>query len=97
MEIELETKDKAEVSFKAGDIVALKVDSNFNKTKEVHYYLIGKYNGYFLTDIKTGDICRAVKDDNMYFGRASLGMLLNVYGGKIYSGDNATLVMEESK
>lgn len=95
MEVEFKTKIKPK--FKGGDIVTMKVDSNFNKTKEVHYYLIGKYNGYFLTDIKTGDICRAVKDDNMYFGRASLGMLLNVYGGKIYSGDNATLVMEESK
>lgn len=95
MEVEFKTRIKPK--FTAGDIVTMKVDSNFNKTKEVHYYLIGKYNGYFLTDIKTGDICRAVKDDNMYFGRASLGMLLNVYGGKIYSGDNATLVMEENK
>lgn len=95
--MEVEFKTKIIPKFKAGDIVTMKVDSKFNKTKEVHYYLIGKYNGYFLTDIKTGDICRAVKDDNMYFGRASLGMLLNVYGGKIYSGDNATLVMEENK
>lgn len=95
MEIEFKTKIKPK--FTAGDIVTMKVDSNFNKTKEVHYYLIGMYNDYFLTDIKTGDICRAVKDDNMYFGRASLGMLLNVYGGKIYSGDNATLVMEENR
>lgn len=95
MEVEFKTRIKPK--FKAGDIVTMKVDSNLNKTKEVHYYLIGKYNDYFLTDIKTGDICRPVKDDNMYFGRASLAMLLNVYGGKTYNGDNATLVMEESK
>lgn len=95
MEVEFKTKIIPE--FKAGDIVTMKVDSNFNITKELHYYLIGMYNGYFLTDIKTGDICRAVKDDNMYFGRASLATLLNIYGGKIHSGDNVTLVMEENR
>lgn len=93
----MEIETKIIPKFRKGDIVTMKVDSNFNKTKEVHYYLIGQYNGYFLTDIKTGEICRAVKDDNMYFDRASLATLLNIYDGKIYSRDNVTLVMEENK
>lgn len=94
MEIEIETKNKTEVSFKEGDIVALKVDSNFKRTKEPHYYLLGLCaNGYRLTDIKTGALSRYAKDNSDYFGSASLKFLLNIYDGKIYSGDKAKLII----
>ena len=110
--MEIETKDKTEVSFKAGDIVALKVDSNFNKTTETNYYLVGQHDvedrelygydyDYYLTDIKTGAMAKTTNNyglsDMRFFDRELLARVIWVYEGKAYSGDKAKLILKETK
>lgn len=106
--MEIETKNKTEVSFKEGDIVALKVDSNFDKTTETNYYLVGLHDvedrelydyDYYLTDIKTGVMAKIVTGCKgmRFFERDTLARAIWILEGKVYSGDNAKLVLEETK
>lgn len=110
--MEIETKDKTEVSFKVGDIVALKVDSNFNKTTETNYYLVGMHDvedrdlygydyDYYLTDIKTGVMVKMIVgygfSDSRFFSRKDLARIIWIFDGKVYSGDKARLILEETK
>lgn len=110
MEIEIETKNKTEVSIKEGDIVALKVDSNFNKTKETNYYLVGLRDfedrelydydyDYYLTDIKTGLMAKIVTGCKgmRFFERDTLARAIWILEGKVYSGDKAKLILKETK
>ena len=105
MEIETKTKDKTEVSFKAGDIIALKADSNFNKTTETNFYLIGLSNvedcdDYYLTDIKTGVTAKITLNNSLsykrFFNKEDLATIIRVYDGKVYQGDKAKLILEEN-
>lgn len=110
MEIEIETKNKTEVSFKEGDIVALKVDSNFDKTTETNYYLVGLRDvedrelydydyDYYLTDIKTGVMVKIVTGCKgmRFFDRDTLARVIWILEGKVYSGDKAKLILKETK
>lgn len=110
MEVEIETKNKTEVSFKEGDIVALKVDSNFDKTTETNYYLVGLHDvedhdlydyayDYYLTDIKTGVMVKIATGckDMRFFSRDTLARVIWILEGKVYSGDKAKLILKETK
>lgn len=112
MEIEIETKNKTEVSFKEGDIVALKVDSNFDKTTETNYYLVGMHDvedhdlynydyDYYLTDIKTGVMAivtgYGISKGMRFFDRDTLARVIWILEGKVYSGDKAKLILKETK
>lgn len=108
--MEIETKSKTEVSFKEGDIVALKVDSNFDKTTETNYYLVGLHDvedrdlydydyDYYLTDIKTGVMVKIATGYNgmRFFDRDTLARVIWILEGKVYSGDKAKLILKETK
>ena len=108
--MEIKTKNKTEVSFKEGDIVALKVDSNFDKTTETNYYLVGLHDvedrelygydyDYYLTDIKTGVMVKIATGYKgmRFFDRDTLARVIWILEGKVYSGDKAKLILKETK
>lgn len=110
--MEIETKNKTEVNFKEGDIVALKVDSNFDKTTETNYYLVGLHDvedrelygydyGYYLTDIETGIMVKMTigygLSEKRFFSKELLARIIWVFEGKAYSGDKAKLILKETK
>lgn len=107
----IEFKDKDELSFNAGDIIAFKIDSQCNKTEETHYYLIGTYYkdekedgedyaDFYLTDIKTGAMAMVLIDPSfikrkIYLNRQDITDFIKNYGGKLYTEDKTKLILKE--
>ena len=101
MEIEfMYHKDNTKPSFKEGDIIALKVNSDGIKTNLTNYYLLGKYNTtyYCLIDIKTGEMYMYQDySSKRCLSKTELMDLIACYDGKVYKGDKAKLVIEDIK
>lgn len=107
--MEIEVKDKTELSFKAGDILALKLDIQGNETEEIHYYLLGTYvfyNGeeyayFYLTDIKTGVMAKLSFElehagAKRWLSKDVLLNIIDCYEGKVYRKDEIKLTLEKN-
>lgn len=91
-------KDNTKPSFKEGDIIALKVNSDGIKTNLANYYLLGKYNTtyYCLIDIKTGKMYMYQDySSTRYLNKTDLMDLIERCDGKVYKGNEAKLSLEE--
>lgn len=107
--MEIEAKNKTELSFKAGDIIAFKIDSQCEETEETHYYLLGmyvdeedgeEYAYFYLTDIKTGTMAKVLVNPSyirrkVYLSRQDITDFIENYHGKVYTEDKAKLILKE--
>ena len=98
------TNNKVNVqpSFKAGDVIALKVPYEDSRISVTEYYFIGSCSDlycYYLFNIDTGGI--VIINDNgkkdITISKEIIAALIKHNHGKVYSGNKAKLIIEEIK
>lgn len=98
------TNNKVNVqpSFKAGDVIALKVPYEDSRISVTKYYFIGSCIDlycYYLFNIDTGGM--VIINDNgkkdITISKEIIAALIKHNHGKVYSGNKAKLIIEEIK
>lgn len=98
------TNNKVNVqpSFKAGDVIALKVPYEDSRVSVTEYYFIGSCSDlycYYLFNIDTGGM--VIINDNgkkdITISKEIIAALIKHNHGKVYSGNKAKLIIEEIK
>ena len=98
------TNNKVNVqpSFKAGDVIALKVPYEGSRISVTEYYFIGSCSDlycYYLFNIDTGGM--VIINDNgkedITISKEIIAALIKHNHGKVYSGNKAKLIIEEIK
>lgn len=95
-------KINVQPSFKAGDVIALKVPYEDSRISVTEYYFIGSCSDlycYYLFNIDTGGI--VIINDNgkkdITISKEIIAALIKHNHGKVYSGNKAKLIIEEIK
>lgn len=95
----VDTTPKIKPKFKVGDIIALKEEDYGFRTGKTKYYFLGLYNDdyYYLVNIETGEMVTVGAPEITEISKETLTSMIEHYGGKVYNGDKAKLIIEEIK